>query len=168
MLDASKKHKKLVSAELVENRKKSLSLFSGIENRLEVIKTKDEVTWINDSKSTDIGATAFSLENLDGPLIWIAGYSETKRNLDLINELALEKVDEIICFGNFETELKYYFAAKIKYSHKASLHHAVELAAQNAKKGDTILFSPACTSYLNYDNYNQRGNHFKELVNKII
>jgi UDP-N-acetylmuramoylalanine--D-glutamate ligase len=97
---------------------KSLASFSDIKHRLEIVKTVNEITWINDSKSTDAGATAFSLENLEGPIIWLVGFSENKRNLDLVNQLAQEKVSEIICYGNFETELKYYFAAKIKYGYK--------------------------------------------------
>jgi UDP-N-acetylmuramoylalanine--D-glutamate ligase len=161
-------NKKLKSNQLVKSRMKSLASFSDIKHRLEIVKTVNEITWINDSKSTDAGATAFSLENLEGPIIWLVGFSENKRNLDLVNQLAQEKVSEIICYGNFETELKYYFAAKIKYGYKKDLSAAIHLAVQNAKPGYTVLFSPACSSYLNYDNYKQRGNHFKELVNTII
>ncbi len=163
-----KTDKKLKNNQLVQNRMKSLASFSSIEHRLEVVKTLDGITWINDSKSTDAGVTAFSLENLQGPLIWIVESSETKRNLDLIHDLALNKVVEIICYGDFETELKYYFAAKIKYSYKNNLSDAVRMAVENAKSGYTVLFSPACSSYLNFKNYQERGDNFKKLVNEIV
>lgn len=160
-------NKKTQKHQLVQNRMKSLSSFAAIEHRLEIVRSFKEVVWINDSKSTDMGATAFSIENIQGPLIWIVGYSELDRNLDIIQELAQQKVTEIICYGKFETEIKYYFAAKIKYSYKQDLSSAIDLAHENAVPGSSVLFSPACPSFLNYDNYQQRGDHFKELVNQI-
>ena len=163
-----KTDKKLKVNQLVQNRMKSLASFSAIEHRLELVKTIDGVSWVNDSKSTDAGVTAFSLENIDGPIIWIVESSESKRNLDLLHDVALNKVVEIVCYGNFETELKYYFAAKLKYSHKSNLLDAVSLVAQNSKPGSTVLFSPACSSHLNFKNYQHRGEYFKELVNTIV
>ena len=154
--------------QLMKNRMKSLSSFTSIEHRLELVRSLNEVSWINDSKSTDMGATAFSLENVQGPIVWIVGHNEGERNLDLVNELVQDKVVEIICYGNFETKIKYYFASKIKYTYKQELHDAIALAFQNAKPDSCVLFSPACSSYLNYDNYKERGDHFKEIVNQLV
>jgi UDP-N-acetylmuramoylalanine--D-glutamate ligase len=162
-----KTDKKLKTNQLVQNRMKSLASFSAIEHRLEIVKTIKGVSWVNDSKSTDAGVTAFSFENLDLPIIWIVESSENKRNLDLLHDLALKKVVEIICYGNFETELKYYFAAKMKYSFKDNLLNAVSLAVENSKSGTTVLFSPACPSYSNFKNYQERGEYFKKLVNEM-
>ena len=114
------------SNKLLEGRLNSLASFSSIEHRLEVIRECNDVMWVNDSKSTDMGAAAYSLENLTGNIIWIVGYDENKRNLDIIKEVALEKVDQIICYGNFETEIKYYFASKIRYAYKKELKKAIK------------------------------------------
>ncbi len=162
-----KTNKKIKTNHLVNKRMKSLASFSSIEHRLEVVKTINGVSWINDSKSTDAGITAFSLENIQGPIIWIVESSESKRNLDLLHDLALSKVVEIICYGDFETELKYYFGAKMKYSYKNNLSDAVYLALENAKSSYTVLFSPACSSYLKFKNFQERGEYFKKLVNQI-
>jgi UDP-N-acetylmuramoylalanine--D-glutamate ligase len=153
--------------QLVKNRMKSLSSFTSIGHRLEFVRSINEVKWINDSKSTDMESTAFSLENIQGPIVWIVGNNEGERNLDLINDLAKNKVVEIICYGNFETKIKYYFASLIKYTYKHDLSDAIELAFKNAKPDSCVLFSPACSSYLNYNNYNQRGDHFKEIVSQL-
>ena len=155
------------SNKLLEGRLNSLASFSSIEHRLEVIREFNDVMWINDSKSTDMGAAAYSLENLTGNIIWIVGYDENKRNLDIIKEVALEKVNQIICYGNFETEIKYYFASKIRYAYKKELKEAIQLAHEHAKAGNTVLFSPACNSYTNYENFRERGAHFKSLVNQL-
>ena len=103
---------------LIQNRQESLASFSSIEHRLEVIREMNDVLWINDSKSTDMGASCFSLENLPENIIWIVGYDVNKRNLDIITDVAVNKVDHIICYGHFETEIKYHFASKIKYAIK--------------------------------------------------
>ena len=153
--------------QLVQNRMKSLASFSAIEHRLELVRTHNNIIWINDSKSTDAEATSFSLENLKGPILWIAGFNENKRTLELIVELVHQKVVEIICYGKFETELKYFFGSKVKYSFKKNLSDAIDLAASNSKDGYTVLFSPACPSFLNYENYKQRGDDFKNIVNQI-
>ena len=109
---------KTLKDQMLQNRKESLSSFTAIDHRVETVREIDNVLWINDSKSTDMGATAYSMENLQAPLIWIVGCDENERNLDIINDLALEKVKEIICYGKFETAIKYHFAAKIKSTYK--------------------------------------------------
>ena len=152
---------------LIQNRQESLASFSSIEHRLEVIREMNDVLWINDSKSTDMGASCFSLENLPENIIWIVGYDENKRNLDIITDVAVNKVDHIICYGHFETEIKYHFASKIKYAYKKEFSDAIQLAHSNALPGQIVLFSPACSSYLNYENFRERGNHFKTLVEQL-
>ncbi len=160
--------KQKIKNPLVQYRQSSLDSFSSIEHRLELVRELNEVLWINDSKSTDMGATCFSLENLSKNIIWIIGYDENTRNLDIVTDVAIEKVDQIICYGHFETEVKYHFASKIKYAYKKELCDAVELAHINAKPGQTVLFSPACNSFLNYQNFRERGDHFKSLVNQLL
>ena len=161
------KIKEKTTSLLVQNRQQSLASFSSIEHRLEVIREKDDVIWINDSKSTDMGASCFSLENLHENIIWIVGCDENKRNLDIVTDVAIDKVDQIICYGHFETEIKYHFASKIKYAYKKELSDAVQLAHSNAIPGQIVLFSPACSSFFNYKNFRERGNHFKTLIDKL-
>ena len=121
-------------------------------------------SWVNDSKSTDIGATAFSLENLEGPIIWIVGETQQERDLDIIYDLVLSKVDEIIYYGSHETKLKYRFGSKVKYSQLFDIESTVKMALKNQSKNISVLFSPACSSFLTHDNYQARGEYFKSLI----
>ena len=134
------KIKEKTTSLLVQNRLQSLASFSSIEHRLEVIREKNDVLWINDSKSTDMGASCFSLENLHENIIWIVGYDENKRNLDIVTDVAIDKVDQIICYGHFETEIKYHFASKIKYAYKKELNEAIQLAHSNAYQVKSCFF----------------------------
>lgn len=154
--------------QLLNARKKSMSLFSNIEHRLETVATKNGVEWINDSKATDIDSTYYSLELMEKPIIWIVGSSEVENDYSVFNKLVKYKVKQIICFGNYETKIKYSFANLVDtYAHKNTLDEAVTLAAEWASNEDVVLFSPACSSFDFYSDFRQRGDHFKELVNKI-
>jgi len=154
--------------QLLNARKKSMSLFSNIEHRLETVATKNGVEWINDSKATDLDSTYYSLELMEKPIIWIVGSSEVEHDYSVFNKLVKYKVKQIICFGNYETKIKYSFANLVDtYAHKNTLDEAVSLAAEWASNEDVVLFSPACSSFDFYSDYRQRGDHFKELVNKI-
>ena len=94
---------KSIRKQLLNKRKESLNSFSSIEHRLEFFSDKLEKIWINDSKSTDTGATAYSLSKIQGPIIWIVGQNQSPRDLDILEDLVLSKVTEIIYYGKHET-----------------------------------------------------------------
>ena len=153
---------------LSKKRKQSLSLFSAIEHRLEFFSEAFDKVWINDSKSTGTGDTAFSLENIDGPIIWIVGQDQSIRDFDIIEELVLSKVSEIIYYGKHETRLKYLFGSKIKYSQLSTIDRAVSMAQSNKTKNIKVLFSPSCASFLTHETYQERGDYFKNLIENLI
>ena len=153
---------------LSKKRKQSLSSFSSAEHRLEFFSEAFDKVWINDSKSTGTGDTAFSLENIDGPIIWIVGQDQFIRDFDILEELVLSKVSEIIYYGKHETKLKYLFGSKIKYSQLSTIDKAVSMVQTNKTKNIKVLFSPSCSSYLTHESYQERGNHFKNLIENLI
>ena len=157
-------HKISIKNKLFVKREQSLNDFSSIEHRLEFFSKSNGKSWINDSKSTDIGATAFSLENIDGPIIWIVGETQQERDLDIICDLVLSKVEEIIYYGSHETKLKYRFGSKVKYSQLLDIKSAVKMALKNQSNNISVLFSPACSSFPNHENYKARGEYFKNLI----
>ncbi|MFL2564896.1 MAG: hypothetical protein ACJ0QN_03780 [Parvicellaceae bacterium] len=157
-------HKISIKNKLFIKREQSLNDFSSIEHRLEFFSKSNGKLWINDSKSTDIGATAFSLENIDGPIIWIVGETQQERDLDIIYDLVLSKVEEIIYYGSHETKLKYRFGSKVKYSQLLDIKSAVKMALKNQSNNISVLFSPACSSFPNHENYKARGEYFKNLI----
>ena len=158
---------KSIRNQLFNRRKKSLNSFSSVEHRLEFFSAKLEKIWINDSKSTDAGATAYSLSNIDGPIIWIVGQNQSPRDLDILASLVLSKVTEIIYYGKHETNIKYLFGSKIKYSQLSTIDDSVNMALSNPTKNINVLFSPACSSYITHKNYKLRGDYFKNLIDSL-
>jgi UDP-N-acetylmuramoylalanine--D-glutamate ligase len=159
---------KSIRNKLLNKRKESLNSFTSIEHRLEFFSDKLEKIWINDSKSTDTGATAYSMLKIDGPIIWIVGQNQSPRDLDILENLVLSKVSEIIYYGKHETNIKYLFGSKIKYSQLSTIKDSVNMALNNPTKDISVLFSPACSSYITHKNYQLRGDYFKNLIHSIV
>jgi UDP-N-acetylmuramoylalanine--D-glutamate ligase len=159
---------KSIRNQLLNKRKQSLNSFSSIEHRLEFFSNKLEKIWINDSKSTDTVSTGYSLSNIDGPIIWIVGQNQSPRDLGILEDLVLSKVTEIIYYGKHETNIKYLFGSKIKYSQLSTIKDSVNMALNNPIKNIKVLFSPACSSYITHKNYQLRGDYFKNLIHSIV
>jgi UDP-N-acetylmuramoylalanine--D-glutamate ligase len=159
---------KSIRNQLLNKRKESLNSFSSIEHRLEFFSNKLEKIWINDSKSTDTVSTGYSLSNIDGPIIWIVGQNQSPRDLGILEDLVLSKVTEIIYYGKHETNIKYLFGSKIKYSQLSTIKDSVNMALNNPIKNIKVLFSPACSSYITHKNYQLRGDYFKNLIHSIV
>jgi UDP-N-acetylmuramoylalanine--D-glutamate ligase len=154
--------------QLLQARKKSMSLFADIAHRLETVAEVNGVEWINDSKATDLDSTYYSLELMEKPIIWIVGSSDVEQDYSIFNKLVKYKVKQMICFGNYETRIKYSFANLVDtYAHKNTLEEAVALAAEWSSDEDVVLFSPACSSFDLYEDYRARGEHFRQLVNQL-
>ena len=158
---------KSIKNKLLNKRKESLNSLFSIEHRLEFFSEKLEKIWINDSKSTDTGATAYSLSNIDGPIIWIVGQNQSPRDLDILEDLVFSKVSEIIYYGKHETNIKYLFGSKIKYSQLSTIKDSINMALNNPTKNISVLFSPACSSYITHKNYQLRGDYFKNLIDSL-
>ena len=158
---------KSIRNQLLNKRKESLNSLSPIEHRLDFFSNKLEKIWINDSKSTDTVSTAYSLSNIDGPIIWIVGQNQSPRDLGILEDLVLSKVTEIIYYGKHETNIKYLFGSKIKYSQLSTIKDSVKVALNNPTKKISVLFSPACSSYITHQNYQLRGVYFKNLIHSI-
>ena len=92
------------------------------------------------------------------------GETHQDRDLDIIYDLVLSKVEEIIYYGSHETKLKYRFGTKVKYSQLFDIKSAVKMALKNQSNNISVLFSPACSSFPNHENYKARGEYFKNLI----
>lgn len=143
--------------------------FKGVEHRIEYVKTIKGVKYYNDSKGTNMESTIKAIEALDGPLILIAGGYDKGSTFD---ELIMEfknKGKTLIVFG--ATKDRFVDAAKRNGFENLFLVHdlkeAVELSHRMAIEDDTVLLSPACASWDMYKNFEERGNHFKELVARL-
>jgi UDP-N-acetylmuramoylalanine--D-glutamate ligase len=161
-----------VAAHLMEIRKEtikqSLSDFQNIAHRLEYVASVHGVTFINDSKATNINSTWYALEYMDKPTVWIVGGVDKGNDYDLLKPLVAEKVKAIVCLGLDNRHIHKAFDGLVEsVIDTESAREAVATAYYLADKGDTVLLSPACASFDLFENYEDRGNQFKAAVKEL-
>jgi UDP-N-acetylmuramoylalanine--D-glutamate ligase len=150
-----------------EHIRKALSTFPGVEHRLErVLKIRD-VTYINDSKATNINSTWYALESMETPVVWIVGGTDKGNDYSVLSKLVKEKVHTMICLGVDNSKLVAAFGEIVAYIEVQSMADAVKFAYQAAHAGDTVLLSPACASFDLFNNYEDRGTQFKQYVREL-
>jgi UDP-N-acetylmuramoylalanine--D-glutamate ligase len=144
-----------------------LSTFKGVEHRLEVVRVLNGVTYINDSKATNVRSTYYALKSYDQNIILILGGREKGNDYDEIRELVKERVKVIFAFGESRDKIKNYFEEIIPVVVCNTLDEVVSEANKIAVAGDIVLFSPACKSFDQFTDFEHRGRTFKELVNRL-
>jgi UDP-N-acetylmuramoylalanine--D-glutamate ligase len=147
----------------------SLQMFAGIEHRMESVKSVNGVEFINDSKSTDIESSYYSLELVEAPLTWIVGATELETDYSHVLKFVKYKVVNLIVFGKSSDESIFntYSCIVDCYIKKDTLKDAFDEAVSKSKTGAVVLFSPACNSFDEYEDYLERGEEFKKLVNNL-
>jgi len=145
--------------------RESLEDFEGAEHRLEFVLKINGVRYINDSKATNVNATFYALDSVKTPTVWIVGGVDKGNDyLDLM-PMVREKVKAIICLGLDNQKIVQTFGNVVDLIvETAGAEEAVKVAYKIAEKGDTVLLSPACASFDLFENYEDRGNKFKEAV----
>jgi UDP-N-acetylmuramoylalanine--D-glutamate ligase len=133
-------------------------------HRLEFVAEINGVTWINDSKATNIDAVDKALRALSAPVILIAGGRNKGLEFSTLKEVIAEKVKLAVLIGETQELMRRAWQAAAPCARADSMQSAVRLAAQRAQPGDTVLLSPACASFDMFQNYEQRGNEFKRQV----
>ncbi len=141
--------------------------YRGLPHRCENLGSYHGVNWINDSKGTNVGATQAALEGLDGPIILIAGGLAKGADFSQLMDIVAEKVSSLIVFGEDAELIERYLHEVVTVIHVASLEAVVRQAGELAQPGDTVLFSPACSSFDMFENYEKRGDYFKQLVHEM-
>ena len=158
-----------LSQRLLSSREKGRLTFSEIDYRLQTVLIHNDVEWINDSKSTSLESTCYSLEVIQKPIIWIVGTNQHKEDFSLVEKLVRLKVCKIVCYGNFDTAIKYSLSGIVDgYAYKSELEQAIDIANQWSRKGYAVLFSPACASYQKFTDYKHRGQEFNRMVNELV
>lgn len=147
----------------------TLKDFQGVAHRLERVAEIDGVTYINDSKGTNPDAAIKALEAVDRDIILIAGGYDKKSNFDLFVSKFAGRVKYAMILGATKDQLKASFAKYgfETYKEVEDMNQAVQEAHRIGKEGDTVLLSPACASWGMYENFEQRGEHFKSLVKAL-
>ena len=151
---------------------KAIKEFQGVEHRLEFVKEIDGVKYYNDSIGTSPASTIAGLDAFDENIILLAGGADKDLDYKEIGEKIAQKVGTLILCGptsdKIETATRNALINKsINIIKVNNMQEAVSTAKRNARKGDIVLLSPASTSFDLYKNFAERGNLFKECVNKL-
>ena len=146
----------------------ALREFRGVPHRLELVRERDGVRWINDSIATNTLAARAGVEAFDAPVRLILGGRAKGENYDAFARALPERVAATYLVGEAADELARAFdAAARSYERAGTIERAVELADAESSPGDVVLLSPACASYDQFANFEERGEEFRRLVAKL-
>ncbi len=151
-----------------ETIRQSIQSFQGAPHRLEKVLKINHVEYINDSKATNVNATFYALDGIKKPIVWIVGGVDKGNDYSELMPLVREKVKGIICLGVDNSKIKDAFGNVIDLMIETfSMEEAVKVAYKMAERGDAVLLSPACASFDLFQNYEDRGNQFKNAVKNL-
>jgi UDP-N-acetylmuramoylalanine--D-glutamate ligase len=148
--------------------RESLTDFVNVEHRLEFVAKVHGIEFINDSKATNINSTWFALETMEKPTVWIVGGVDKGNDYSELMDLVKNKVKAIICLGLDNQKIIDTFSGVVETIVEAkTAMEAVAYGYRLASKDETVLLSPACASFDLFENYEQRGDMFKEAVRRL-
>jgi len=151
-----------------EKIRESLADFKGVEHRLERFLKVHGIEFINDSKATNINSTWYALESMTQKTVWIVGGIDKGNDYSQLFDLVKAKVKAIVCLGTDNSKILQAFKhLGIDMVETQSMEDAVRSSYYLAKKGETVLLSPACASFDLFENYEDRGHQFKHSVREL-
>ena len=145
----------------------SIGEFSGLEHRMEWVRSVRGVDFINDSKGTNVGSVQKTLESLDRPVILIMGGQDKGSDFSALKKIFREKVKHMVLIGESSPAIRKTLNGSFSYTQAGALEDAVSNAFSEAVTGDIVLLSPGCASFDMFQNYADRGNQFKNFVIKL-
>lgn len=146
---------------------RGLRSFPGLEHRLEMVEEVKGVSYINDSKATNIGAVIRSLESFSQPIVLIAGGRDKGEDFASLVPLVKEKVKAAILIGEAREKLSRALEGTCPIFRAETMGEAVELSSKLAGKGEVVLLSPACASFDMFSDFEERGMAFKSAVHAV-
>lgn len=148
--------------------RESLADFQGVEHRLEPVITVCGINFINDSKATNVNSVWYALECMENDIIWIVGGVDKGNDYSELFQVVKKKVKAIVCMGKDNSKIIEAFRDKVAtIVETSSMEEAVRSSYYLAKKGETVLLSPACASFDLFKNYEDRGRQFKQAVRNL-
>lgn len=153
----------------MESIRKSVCEFTAVEHRIEYVTEKNGVVYYNDSKGTNPDAAIKGIKAMNRPTLLIGGGYDKGSSYDEWIEAFDGKVRYLVLIGQTKEKIK-EAAERLGFHNNVfceTLEEAVKFCAANAKPGEAVLLSPACASWGQFANYEQRGDMFKEYVNNL-
>jgi len=145
----------------------AVAAFRAVEHRLDFVREVGGVRYYNDSKATNVDATRKALESFAGGIHLILGGKDKDSDYTTLAPLLRERVKTVITIGSAAEKIERELDGVVKIESAETLARAVAFAHETAAAGDTVLLAPACSSFDQFENYEQRGRVFKELVASI-
>lgn len=153
---------------LIDARKKALKEINKVNFSREFVAEINGVKFINDSQSIDMDWAIETIQNSEKPIIWIMGNVSADLDYSWLKSFLKGKVEAIVSYGDFSKEHKYNMEAAVPfYSEHQDLKAAFDRTWAVANPKFTIVFSPACADENLWNNIEERGQFFNQLVNKI-
>ncbi len=148
--------------------RESMGNFKNIEHRLESVGKISGISFINDSKATNVNSTWYALESMTSDVVLILGGVDKGNDYSMLRDLVRQKVKAIVCLGKDNHRIHEAFEDVVEVIvNTSSAQEAAQTAYHLATKGDTVLLSPACASFDLFKNYEDRGNQFKQAVKEL-
>ena len=148
--------------------RESLADFQGVEHRLEPVIKVSGINFINDSKATNVNSVWYALECMETDVIWIVGGVDKGNDYSELFPVVKKKVKAVVCLGKDNKKIIESFKDKVPtIVETGSMEEAVRASYYLAKKGETVLLSPACASFDLFNNYEDRGRQFKAAVRNL-
>ncbi len=142
--------------------------FKGVEHRLEFVAEVRGARYYNDSKATNVDATLKALDAFAGRIMIILGGKDKGSDYTLLQNPLRERAILVLLIGAAADKIESQITGTVAIERAGTLQRAVEIASQAAKSGDIVLLAPACASFDQFQNYEQRGQVFKELVHALV
>lgn len=146
----------------------ALKDFSGLPHRTQLVLERGGVRWFDDSKGTNVGATVAAIKGLPGNLVLIAGGDGKDQDFAPLGPVLAEKARALVLLGRDACRIAAAITGAVPWYRAQDMRHAVALAAQLARPGDSVLLSPACASFDMFRNYEERGTVFVKSVRDQI
>ena len=151
-----------------ETIKEALNSFTGVEHRLEKVADINGIEYINDSKATNVNSCWYALQSMKKKTVLILGGKDKGNDYSEIADLVKEKCSGLVFLGVDNSKLHTFFADYgLPIADVKSMKDCVKAATEMAKEGETVLLSPCCASFDLFKSYEDRGEQFKDEVNKL-
>lgn len=147
--------------------REAVAAFHAVEHRLEFVRKVGDVRWFNDSKATNVDATAKAIEAFPGGIWLILGGKDKDSDYSTLSALLRARVKAVITIGSAAEKIESQLAGVVKIERAGTMDRAIAWAQKEAKAGDVVLLAPACSSFDQFENYEHRGRVFKQLVGAL-
>ena len=141
--------------------------FAGVEHRIEFVATISGVEYFNDSKATNVDATIKALDAFPGNLLVILGGKDKGSDYTILRQSLRQHARMVLLIGAAADKIESQLGGVVPVERAGTMAHAVELAEERARPGDTVLLAPACASFDQFESYEHRGRVFKQLVRSL-